>query len=207
MGPPLSQPPTTTITKAAVRTSDEHSGVDYDRFYRREFGAMVSLAATICGDYQQGEDVAQEAMARAHRIWHKISGYEKPGAWVRRVTINLSLSRLQRLKRELLAVRRVASDRSLGGGRSATSMDPADLGLDVEVWEAVKRLPPRQRAVVGLFYQHDLSTSEIAEALDCTVSTATSHLNQARTKLGRILADRRGDGEERVDPTHGEERR
>ena len=61
------------------------------------------------------------------------------------------------------------------------------VGFDSEVWEAVKQLPPRQRAVIGLFYQEDLSTAEIADALGCSVSTTTSHLNQARTSLaGRL---------------------
>lgn len=60
---------------------------------------------------------------------------------------------------------------------------------DHEVWEAVARLAPRQRAVVALFYQHDLSTADIAEALGCSVSTATSHLNQARTRLASMLGE------------------
>ncbi len=153
--------------------------MDFDAFYRKEFAAMVALAGAICGDQRFAEDLAQDAMSRAHKNWHKISGYDRPGAWLRRVTINLALSKRRRLQRELAVLRRSALEQP-----PQTDVIP---GSDGEVWEAVRRLPPKQRAAVALFYQQDLSTSGIADALGCTVSTATSHLNQARTKLAALL--------------------
>ena len=179
----------------------------FDAFYQLEFGRMVSLACTICGDYQQGEDVAQEAMTRAHRHWDKVQTYNRPGAWLRRVTINLALSRTQRVKRELRALARfigqLPSNDLVAGQMTAPAVDEGPVsGFDSEVWEAVKQLPPRQRAVIGLFYQEDLSTAEIAEALGCSVSTTTSHLNQARTSLSRRLerpTDRRQTSTPEVD--------
>ena len=157
----------------------------FDQFYQREFAPMVSLACTICGDYQQGEDLAQEAMARAHSNWERIVEFDKPGAWVRRVTTNLALSRVRRLKREVKALRRIGTRPDSPTAPSAERV--AELQFDTEVWDAVRQLPPRQRAVVGLFYQEDLSTGDIAELLGCSVSTATSHLNQARQQLARHL--------------------
>ncbi len=165
--------------------------MNYSTFYQREFSRMVSLACTICSDYQQGEDVAQEALTRAHRNWERVSGYDKPGAWLRRVTINLSLSRVRRVKREVVALRLVANERTAQGAEQLAG----HAGFDHEVWDAVRQLPPRQRAVVALFYQEDMSTSDIASALDCTVSTATSHLNQARRSLAELLDNAAGSEE------------
>lgn len=167
----------------------------YTAFYRTEFGRMASLATTICGNYQQGEDVAQEAMTRAHRDWARVSAYDSPGAWVRRVTINLSLTSARRAKRERVALRRVADDARAQRDLTNSTSHPGP-GVDHEVWEVVKTLPPRQRAVVALFYQEDLDTGSIAELLDCTVSTATSHLNQARQNLAARLSATEEDEEE-----------
>lgn len=64
-----------------------------------------------------------------------------------------------------------------------------DSGYDSDVWEAVRQLPPKQRAAIALFYQEDQSTSDIADILGCTVSTATSHLSQARAKLAAALGE------------------
>ena len=158
--------------------------MDFDTFYRLEFTSMVALARAICGDHQQAEDLAQEAMSRAHRNWHKVSTYDRPGAWLRRVTINLALSRRRKLQREVGMLRRTASqERDVVGAPT----DP-----DEEIWEAVGQLPPRQRAAVALFYQFDQTTSEIADAMGCSVSTATSHLSQARARLAKILSDQTG---------------
>jgi RNA polymerase sigma factor (sigma-70 family) len=51
------------------------------------------------------------------------------------------------------------------------------------VMEAVRALPERQRAAVVLRYYDDLSESQIAEVLDCSVGTVKSQLSKARSKL------------------------
>lgn len=153
---------------------------DFDDFYRREFASMVALAHTICGDGQLAEDLAQEALSRAHGQWSKIARYDKPGAWLRRVTINLALSRRRRLAREVIGL----------GRQRPEPVGPVDeIGEDGDIWEAVAKLAPKQRAAIALFYQEDLSTTEIAEILDCKVSTATSHLSQARRRLADMLGE------------------
>jgi len=151
---------------------------DFDQFYRRELPAMIGLARSICGDHQLAEDIAQEAMTKAHRNWSKVRGYDRPGAWLRRVTINLTLSRRRRVVRELSALTRIADDRT----PVIVDTDP-----DAAVWEAVRELPPKQRAAIALFYQEDRSTASIAEILGCSVSTGTSHLNHARKRLAQLL--------------------
>lgn len=153
--------------------------MDFDTFYRLEFASMVALAGAICGDHQHAEDLAQEAMSRAHKHWQKVSRYDRPGAWLRRVTINLALSKRRRVQRELTLLRKSAAESPLEAQSPPSSDD--------DVWDAVRLLPPKQRAVIALFYQQDLSTSDIADALGCTVSTATSHLSQARATLAKLL--------------------
>lgn len=152
--------------------------MDFDEFYHRELPAMIALSRSICGDLQAAEDIAQEAMTKAHRSWHKIERYDRPGAWLRRVTINLTLSKRRRLLRELSLLRKM-------------SRQPADVanstGDDDDVWDAVRQLPPKQRAAIALFYQEDQSTRAIADALGCSVSTATSHLNLGRKRLAKLL--------------------
>ncbi len=69
----------------------------FDDFYRREFPLMVALAASVGAVPAAAEDLAQDAMAKAHRHWNKISQYDNPGAWVRRVTINAATSRGRRV--------------------------------------------------------------------------------------------------------------
>ena len=64
----------------------------FEDFYAREYLGVVGLAYALSGSRWGAEDLAQEAFIAAHRDWDRIGLYDKPGAWVRRVVANLSVS-------------------------------------------------------------------------------------------------------------------
>jgi RNA polymerase sigma factor (sigma-70 family) len=147
----------------------------FDAFYQREFRRLAVLAAAVAGDRSSAEDIAQEALTRAHRRWDSVGVMDKPGAWARRVTINLASSQRHRRTIELKAKLR------LGARREPTL--PATADPDNEVWAAVKALPGNQRAAMALRYLEDRTIEEIAEILECAPSTARVHLHRGRAAL------------------------
>lgn len=151
----------------------------FDAFYLEEFPSMVTLAYAVSRSRTAAEDLAQEAMIRAHRNWDRIAAFDKPGAWVRRVTYNLSVSALRRATAEAKAVLRL--------GRRLDPVPEPEPGFDAKVWEAIHGLPARQRAAVILFYLEDRSAEEVGEILGCSRSAATSHLHKARRSLADAL--------------------
>lgn len=150
----------------------------YRAFYRDHFSPVLGLAISLTGDRDAGEDVAQEAFARAYRDWERVGGYDNPGAWVRRVASNLAVSRWRRLRSESRALLR------LRGHRAPTVDVPR---LDDEFWTQVRALPDAQAKAVALFYVEDLSVMEVAEILGCPEGTAKSHLHRARQTLAQRL--------------------
>ena len=66
-----------------------------------EYAGLVRLATLITGDVAAAEDAVQEAFARAVARWHRLRSYDRPGAWVRRVTIRLAIRDRGRRRREL----------------------------------------------------------------------------------------------------------
>lgn len=157
---------------------------DFAAFYRAEFVAIALVAGATAGSRTDGEDIAQEAFARAEQRWPEIAEMDKPGAWVRRVAINLALNRRRRFGREAAALTRLAGRRE----SHAATPDGADPRHgDPEIWAAIDRLAPRQRAVITLHYFEERSVHEIAEILDCSISAATSNLYKARKRLAAIL--------------------
>jgi len=149
---------------------------DYTAFFRREVRPLVALAAAIAGA-DRAEEIAQEALLRAHREWDRIGRYDKPGAWVRRVTINLATSSQRRRGAERRALQRVATRRQLD------APPPEVDGF----WALVRQLPDRQAAAVALHYVSDLSIVEIADALSCAEGTAKAHLHKGRHNLAARL--------------------
>lgn len=155
------------------------SSAAFEELFRREFVALASLAAAITGDRCEGEDIAQITLSRAHRDWARVSRYDKPGSWARRVAINLALSARRRGSAASRATLRLAvSD-------SEAAPEPTD--RDPELWAAVADRPRQQRAAIALHYLEDRPVGEIAELMGCSESTARVHLHRGRSAIARAL--------------------
>jgi len=148
--------------------------------YRREYRSIRALAWALTGDGAAAEDIAQEAFLRAHQRWEVVSAYDEPGAWVRRVAINLATSVLRRRTREVRALIRF----------DARPRESWDLpGPDRAFWAAVRALPRRQAAVIALHYYEDLPVSDIAAVLDLAEGTVKAHLHKGRRNLAKALGE------------------
>ena len=138
---------------------------------------MIALAVTMTGSRELGADLAHEALARAYRDWRTVGALDRPGAWVRRVLINLAIDAQRRRTRETIAVSR---------------LDPNPATAPVEAageafWAAVRALPERQRAAVALYYIEDLAVAEIADVLGVAPGTVKTSLFMARRSLAVTL--------------------
>jgi RNA polymerase sigma-70 factor (ECF subfamily) len=152
----------------------------FEDFYMKEYSAVVGLAYALSGSRSGAEDLAQEAFLAAYSDWHRISGYEQPGAWVRRVVANRSVSSFRRRSAEAKALALAAL-----GQRTQIP----DLGSsDPDFWNAVRSLPRRQSQVVALFYLEDLPIATVATILHVSPGTVKRHLHDGRLSLGRRLA-------------------
>jgi len=152
----------------------------YEALFVDEYPKMVALAAAVSGSRVFAEDLAQEAMHRLDRNWAKVQGFQAPGAWVRRVTINLALSHKRRLANEAKA--------KLGLVITPSSLAATEAEHE-PVWQAVAALPRNQRAAVALHYLEDRPIAEIADILDISPSTARVHLHRGRQTLRDQLPD------------------
>lgn len=111
----------------------------FDSFYLREYPQMVAVVYALTGQGWAAEELAQEALIRAYRSWEKVARYDKPGAWLRRVTINLATSHLRRRVVEAKALARLAL-------RLRSPLDMTT-GAEDALWRSVRDLPRRQREV------------------------------------------------------------
>jgi RNA polymerase sigma-70 factor (sigma-E family) len=158
----------------------------FEEFYVREYPAVVGLAYALSGSRWGAEDLAQDAFMAAHRDWDRIGAYDNPGAWVRRVVANLSVSAFRRRVAEAKALARTPFGHE-------TSLPDLAVG-DPEFWAAIRALPRRQAQVVALYYLEDRSVAEVAEILDVTPGTVKRHLHDGREALGRRLREEEDEG-------------
>jgi RNA polymerase sigma-70 factor, ECF subfamily len=163
--------------KVVMVTAPERP-LTYEQFFAEEYPRLVPMLHALTGDRGRAEDLAQDALTRAHREWHRITAYDKPGAWVRRVARNLASNSARRSRREQRALRRV------------TDAHHVELTVDDErLWTLVRELPDQQRWAVALFYVEDMSVSAVADVLEITEGTVKTHLSRARATLAARLRD------------------
>jgi len=143
---------------------------DLTSLYRRQGEAMVRLARLLTGSNAVAEEVVQEAFLKMHQ---RSVAPDNPEGYLRTTVANLSKSHLRRLRLE----------RRLPVPDRLTFDDPE---ID-ETWEAVCRLPLRQRAALALRFYNDLSESEIARVLGCRPGTVKSSLSRGLSRLREEL--------------------
>jgi RNA polymerase sigma-70 factor, ECF subfamily len=154
--------------------------LDFDRFYGDQFRRALALALSLTGDRSSAEELTQDAFTDAYRRWERISSYDDPGAWVRRVIANRSVSRWRRLAAETKGLLRL--------GRSTERPAPPTDSVDEAFWAAVRALPARQAQAITLKYLEDMSVEEIAAVLSISAGAVKSHLHRGRSELARTLA-------------------
>jgi RNA polymerase sigma-70 factor (ECF subfamily) len=153
----------------------------FDSFYRREYVRIVAIARSLLRSGTAAEDLAQESFAAAHRHWERISRFDDPAAWVRRVAINRATSLRRQHGAEWRALSRL-------GGRAGEDTLPELSPQGTEIWDAVRRLPRRQAQAIVLHYVDQRTVEEIGEILDCTAGTVKTHLFRARARLSESLS-------------------
>jgi len=152
----------------------------FESFYRREYARMVAIARALLRTGSSAEDLAQESFVAAHRNWDRVSGYDDPGAWVRRVLINRATSLHRKAGAELRALTRL-------GGHAGEDTIPELTPGATEVWDEVRKLPRRQAQATVLHYVDQLSIEEIGEVMGVSTGAVKAHLHKARAHLSRRL--------------------
>lgn len=155
---------------------------DFRSFVVAKQRTLLRTAWLLVGDDQRAEDLVQTALVRAWPHWRRVvSNGAGPEAYVRRVMVNLAVDWRRRRWHGEVSTQVLPETASTGG----------DVDLRLALVAALRRLPPRQRAVVVLRFFDDVSTAGTAEALGVSVGTVKSTTAKALASLRRApgLAD------------------
>lgn len=160
-------------------SSSAYASERFDEFFSREYPRVLAVATALSGNRWAAEDLTQEAFLAAHSDWDRLSRYDEPAAWVRRVVANKAVSTFRRRQAEVRALTRWwLLDRS----------EVPDLSrIDPDFWRAVRSLPKRQAQVITLYYLEDLSVEDVANILDVSTGTVKRHLYRGRETLARSM--------------------
>ena len=184
-----------------MATTDEElvarsRGGDLDSFNQlvlRWERPIYALAYRVIGREEDARDVAQEAFLRAFRALGGFKGQAKVSSWLYRITLNLCRDWMRRERRTPIVQAPEGLDIIELAGEAEPSepiedvLSRKDLGRAVE--KAMALLPEEQRTAIIMKEYHGLTFQEIADLLDCPLSTVKTRLYQGLSVLRKQLRE------------------
>ncbi|MCM3556693.1 sigma-70 family RNA polymerase sigma factor [Janibacter melonis] len=150
---------------------------DLEQIYTAYYPRLVAEVAVVTGSRSLAEDCVGEAFARLVLHWNKVSRYQQPRAWVRRVAHNLAVDESRR-RRRLGSLDEVPEPHA-----------PEHTAELREVWGAIAALPSQQREVLVRRVVDGATEAEMAVALRVPVGTIKSRLSRARSNVRHSIGD------------------
>ena len=175
-------------------------GGDADSFnvlIRRWERPIYALAYRTIGREEDARDVCQETFLRAFRALPAFRGQAKFSSWLYRIALNLCRDWMRRERRAQIV--QVPEDTDLV--ELASAAEPSESIEDLvarrdmsrRVEKAMALLPEEQRTAIVLKEYHGLTFQEIADMLDCPLSTVKTRLYQGLSVLRRRLERRQAE--------------
>ena len=149
----------------------------------------VRTAYLITRDLGLAEDVVQDSFLQAFRSIRGFDSTRLFEPWFMRSVVNASVKMMQRSAKQVEAGEE--ADESLFAEFAARveSVEEQVESIEVQdqIWDAMQKLSPRQRAVIVQRYFLEMSEKEMAEEAGSAVGTVKWMLNAARERLRGLL--------------------
>lgn len=151
----------------------------YSEFVAAAWGPLYRTAYLMVGDHGLAEDLVQTALTNTFASWHRVREPAAAAAYARTAVVRSATS---------LFRTRARRPERVTGEIPETPYSP-DHSTRPALLDALRQLPPRQRAVVVLRYYEDLSVAQAAQALGCSEGTVKSQTSEALGKLRVLLGE------------------
>ncbi len=156
---------------------DSHAQKEIYTAYKN---AMFNTCIRIVKDFNDAEDILQDAFVSAFKNLGTYSGEATFGAWLKRIVINKSINFLKKRKVEFV---------KLEDDLNKPQEEDVDFdSLTVkQVRKAITKLPAGYRSVLSLYLFEGYDHSEIASILSISESASKSQYSRAKSRVRELL--------------------
>jgi RNA polymerase sigma-70 factor (ECF subfamily) len=179
-----------------IRMSVNGDNVAFAELVRRHDRAVFGLIARYVDNAEDAKDLYQEVFLRVHRNLRNFQLKSEFSTWVYRITVNVCLDHMKRIKRSVLSNAlsigsRDGSDHVPEPASLVPGPDDHSVNADIaaRIRTAIALLPPRQRMVFVLRHYEQRSMKEMAQTLGCGEGTIKRYLFEATQSMRGALRD------------------
>lgn len=180
-----------------MATAQEIAAQEFSTVFAAHRPRIFRFLLASTRDEDLAETLTQECFLKAHCHWDGFRGDSSILTWLMRIAINLQKDHWRNRRMQFWRQARTntvdldeASEWLPSGERSAEQRMLARERVG-QVWKAVERLSPRQRAIFLLRFVEEQELSEIARAMGLNEGTVKAHLSRALTKVRAELGGTR----------------
>jgi RNA polymerase sigma-70 factor (sigma-E family) len=153
---------------------------EFREFVAARSAALLRTAYLLAGDWATAEDLLQTALTKTYLAWKRLGEIEAVEPYARRVLVNTATSWWRR---------RWHGERPTEILPERPAPDKLEEHLERDaLWQYVKALPARQRAVLVLRFYEDMSEAQTAALLGISVGTVKSQTSRALGSLRQRLS-------------------
>lgn len=159
----------------------------FSEFVEARSSSLFRTAYLMVGDHQLAQDLLQEALVKTLIAWPRLQDRANVEPYTRRIIVTTSISWRRR---------RSFHERPSSTLPESSGPDAAEATVTHDaVVAALLTVPPRQRAAIVLRYYQDLTETQTAEVMGCSVGAVKS---QVSAGLKRLRGSLRQDFDESV---------
>jgi RNA polymerase sigma-70 factor (ECF subfamily) len=179
---------------ALIRRARDGDSAAMNGLVEAHYKQAYNLAYHLSGNYDEANDIAQEAFIRVFNSLTHFRGEANFSTWLYRIVTNVFLD--ERKKQKVRAHSSLEEYLELEDNTVTRQIEDPSPGHEqlVEqserntvVGDAVRALPEIQRSMIAMYHFQSLSYEEIAEVLNLPIGTVKSRLNRARLALKNKL--------------------
>jgi len=181
--------------KSLIEAHIQGDATAFAELVRRYGDSVLGYLIKMTGNREQAEDFFQETFKRVHEKAHTLRG-ERFKPWLFTIATRVAINGLhKRLKFVSLNQKQDCDDGHCEqlSAVADTSCEPSQGAVRAERKEqvrlAIETLPESQRATLILTYYQQLSYSEAAQVLGCSVGTVKTQMFRALKTLAQRLPD------------------
>jgi len=154
-----------------------------DRYKDKAF----NLAFRICGNREEGEEVAQDSFLKAFRSLNNFRMKSSFATWLYRIIFNTAISHIRSRKEALHSLEEFPADASDFIGNNNNEEEAEKEYKESIVNYALSKVEEEERGLISLYYYEDMKIDEISEVTGISNSNIKIRLYRTRQKMLKII--------------------